>query len=378
MRWFLASRRRVVLVMLGVLVVLDLGRSLYARLGYARPTELWQPEPWVYTDLAWPPGNDLPATAPPGQRLYAQHCAVCHGPDGRGNGPAAPSLIPRPRDLTLGQFKYTSTPPGQPPSDADLLGVLANGLQASAMPAFGDLLSPDELHQIVSYIKGLSTVFTPSPPEPLTIPPRVAPDAASVAHGQQLYQASGCGGCHGADGRARTTLPDAKGYPVVSRDLTAPWSFRGGSAPEDVWRRVTTGLAPSPMPSIAAQTTPEERWDLVNYVLSLQRLPPWEAGGRLDGPGQQSDLVKRGEYLVHAAMCGLCHTQINPTGIYRGDDAYLAGGMRVGAYPHGVFVSRNLTSDPATGLGTWTAPQIAAAIRHGRSPTRLLNVWAIP
>jgi len=140
--------------MLGVLVVLDLGRSLYARLGYARPTALWQPAPWVYADLAWPPGHDLPATAPPGQRLYAQRCAVCHGPDGRGNGPAAPSLIPRPRDLTLGQFKYTSTPPGQPPSDADLLGVLANGLQASAMPAFGDLLSPDDLHQLVSYIKG--------------------------------------------------------------------------------------------------------------------------------------------------------------------------------------------------------------------------------
>jgi len=87
MRWFLASRRRVVLFMLGVLVVLDLGRSLYARLGYARPTELWQPEPRVYTDLAWPPGNNLPANAPPGQRLYAQRCAVCHGPDGRGNGP---------------------------------------------------------------------------------------------------------------------------------------------------------------------------------------------------------------------------------------------------------------------------------------------------
>src|SRR5262249_58417799 len=102
----------------------------------------------------------------------------------------------------------------------------------------------------------------------------------------------------------RTTLPDAKGYPIVSRDLTAPWSFRGGSAPEDVWRRLTTGLAPSPMPSIAAQTTPEERWDLVNYVLSLQRLPPWAAGGRLDRPGQQSDLIKRGEYLVHAEMCG--------------------------------------------------------------------------
>src|SRR5262249_51717445 len=122
--------------------------------------------------------------------------------------------------------------------------------------------------------RGSPPSLPPNPPEPLTIPPRVAPDAASVAHGQHLYQASGCGGCHGADGRARTTLPDAKGYPVVSRDLTVPWSFRGGSAPEDVWRRVTTGLAPSPMPSIAAQTTPEERWDLVDFVLSLQGLPP--------------------------------------------------------------------------------------------------------
>ena len=58
----------------------------------------------------------------------------------------------------------------------------------------------------------------------------------------------------------------------------------------------------------------------------------------------------RGEYLVHAEMCGLCHTMVNRTGIYRGDDAYVAGGMRVEVYPHGVFVTRNLTSDPETGV----------------------------
>lgn len=59
------------------------------------------------------------------------------------------------------------------------------------------------------------------------------------------------------------------------------------------------------------------------------------------------------QYLVHAEMCGLCHTQINRTGIYRGDDFYLAGGMRVGAYPHGVFVSRNF-SEQITVLGRST------------------------
>jgi mono/diheme cytochrome c family protein len=132
------------------------------------------------------------------------------------------------------------------------------------------------------------------------------------------------------------------------------------------------------MPSFADVTTPGERWDLVNYVLSLARRPPWESGGRLDGPGQHADLRTRGEYLVHAEMCGLCHTMINRTGIYRGDDAYLAGGMRVEAYPHGVFVTRNLTSDPETGLGRWTEAGIATALRTGRAPDRVLNLWGMP
>jgi cytochrome c553 len=77
-------------------------------------------------------------------------------------------------------------------------------------------------------------------------------------------------------------------------------------------------------------------------------------------------------------MCGLCHTQINRTGIYRGDDFYLAGGMRVEAYPHGVFITRNLTSDNETGVGRWTEAQIVNALRNGRAPDRLLSLWGMP
>jgi mono/diheme cytochrome c family protein len=88
--------------------------------------------------------------------------------------------------------------------------------------------------------------------------------------------------------------------------------------------------------------------------------------------------VKRGEYLIHAEMCGLCHTAIDRTGIYRADDAYLAGGMRVEAYPHGVLVSPNLTSDPATGLGNWSEEQIVDAITNGRAPDRVLNLFDMP
>jgi len=374
----LASRRRVFFAALGLLLVLDVGRSILGRLGYAHPTATWQPDPAVYADLTWPPGADLAADVPLGRRVYAQRCAVCHGPDGRGNGPAAPSLIPRPRDFTLGQFKYKSTAAGQPPTEADLMHVVATGLPASAMPYWRDILDSVETRAVVAYVKSMSRGFERPAPAPLAVPPRAAPTAASIARGRALFTTKGCIACHGSDGRARLVQKDAKGYPLVSRDLTAPWTFRGGSEPEQIWLRLTTGLAPGPMPSFAATTTAAERWDLVNYVGSLARIPPWAPGGRLDGPGQQADRVQRGEYLVHAEMCGLCHTAINRTGIYRADDFYLAGGMRVGIYPHGMYVSRNLTSDRATGLGMWTEEQIANAIRNGRSPKRVLSPHAMP
>ena len=372
------SRRYILLTAIVLLILLDIGRSLYARVGYAQPVQHWQPDPKVYADIAWPPGSDLPANAPNGQRVYAQHCQVCHGPDGRGNGPAAPSLIPRPRDFTLGDFKYKSTAAGQPPSDADWINVVANGLQASAMPYWKGILSDADIRDVVAYVKSFSPVFNQASSQAIPIPPRGQPDAGSIARGKTLFAAQACNSCHGNDARGGLTLKDAKGYPVISRDLTAPWTFRGGSAPEQIWLRLTAGLPTGPMRSFADKMTPQERWDVVNYVLSLARTPPWEPGGTFAGRGQQADLTRRGEYLVHAQICGLCHTMIDRTGIYRADDAYLAGGMRVGAYPHGVLVSRNLTSDPATGLGGWSEAQIVDALVNGRGRDRVLNVFDMP
>ena len=374
----LGSRRRVLVATLILLVALDLGRSIYAHVGYGHPIELWQPDPKQYADIAWPPGSDLPQGSSRGAIIYAQHCAVCHGPDGRGNGPAAPSLIPRPRDFTSGQFKYKSTPAADPPSDADLIGVVSRGLNASAMPYFHDLLPDADLREVVAYIKRFSPVFGTSVPHSLAIPPRIGATVDSIARGKALFNSRGCQACHGEDGRGGAALRDTKGYPVIARDLTAPWTFRGGNEPEQIWLRLTTGMVAGSMPAFAGNTTDGERWDVVNYILSIARIAPWESGGQLAGPGQQSDLTRRGAYLVHAEMCGLCHTMIDRSGIYRGDDYYLAGGMRVGAYPHGVLVSRNLTSDTETGLGNWSESQIVNALRNGRAEGRVLNMFAMP
>src|SRR5438105_7900232 len=107
-RW---PRAAIAFITLAILLALDAARSIEARRRYVKADSIWQPKAGIYVDLVWPPGTGIAANATTGQRVFARYCAVCHGPDGRGNGPAAPSLIPRPRDFTLGLYKFKSTPP---------------------------------------------------------------------------------------------------------------------------------------------------------------------------------------------------------------------------------------------------------------------------
>ncbi|HEY0329577.1 MAG TPA: c-type cytochrome [Rhodopseudomonas sp.] len=363
-------------VALTVYLALDVARSLIAHFGYTAPVSTWQPDPAQYRDVEWPPTAMVPPGASNGQRVYLENCAICHGPDGRGNGAAAPSMSPRPRDLTTAGYKYKSTPQGAAPTTADLRKVVADGLTASAMPFFRDMLTAAEIDDVVGYVEALRSVPARRA-APLLVPRRPPVTSANVAHGEGLYRAQGCATCHGAELGGGAVLTDAYGQPVTSRDLTAPWSFRGGARPQDVFLRLTTGLGASPMPSFA-DLPAADRWDLVAFLESRARAVPGEPGGVLGGPGQSQDALSRGRYLVRAGMCGLCHTEVSAKGIYR-DEHYLAGGTRVGAHPQGVFVSRNLTSDPDTGLGRWSEQQIVRAIRDGRTDDgRLLNVFSMP
>jgi mono/diheme cytochrome c family protein len=160
MYWLLRSRLGVVLVCGVLLLALDFGRSIWARVGLARPSAEYRPDPAQYADLTWPPGADFDRGAPLGARVFAQHCAICHGPNGRGNGPAAPSLFPRPRDFSSGRFKYKSTAAGEPPTDEDLLRTIRDGLPASAMPYFAGLLSTQELNVVAEQVKSYSSAFS--------------------------------------------------------------------------------------------------------------------------------------------------------------------------------------------------------------------------
>ena len=57
-------------------------------------------------------------------------------------------------------------------------------------------------------------------------------------------------------------------------------------------------------------------------------------------------LATKGEYLARAGDCIACHT--NPGG------ARFAGGLAM-ATPFGTIYSSNITPDPKTGIGSWSA-----------------------
>ncbi len=96
-----------------------------------------------------PQRNPIPATEQSvqlGHRLYRAHCAVCHGLDGRGDGPAAASLVPTPADL-----RRTARM-----ADPLLFSRITDGLPGTAMPAFRDVLSEEERWHVVNFLRALA------------------------------------------------------------------------------------------------------------------------------------------------------------------------------------------------------------------------------
>ena len=209
-----------------------------------------------------------------GAEDYRRYCAGCHGEKGNGEGENALHLDPRPRDFTAGVFKCRSTPTGSLPLDDDLFNTISRGLHASAMPSWAPLMRQQRV-DLVAYIKGFCPRFKDEKPEaPIAIPPETAASAESVTHGKELYNKMECFKCHGTDGHgngpAAVTLTDSKGRPISPYDFTSGERFKCGETNEDLYRIFMTGLDGTPMPSFADNIKPEDAWDLVHYLRTLQ------------------------------------------------------------------------------------------------------------
>jgi cbb3-type cytochrome oxidase subunit 1/cytochrome c553 len=195
------------------------------------------------------PGRSRPrATAPPptlprvavderARSLWRDHCAGCHGLEGRGDGPAAAWLQPPPPSLVVREFGATH-----------LAAALWNGVLGTAMPAWRD--QPlENLAALAAVVRAFADV------------PAEAPSDEVLTLGARVY-AGHCAECHGASGAGDGFA--AKELPVP------PTDFRGrrASFAENV-RVLAAGLEGTSMAPWTGRLTADELTAVAHYVRTL-------------------------------------------------------------------------------------------------------------
>jgi mono/diheme cytochrome c family protein len=96
---------------------------------------------------------------------FEDHCAVCHGSDGRGMTDIGRNLYPKAPDMA---GRGT-----QQRSDGELFHIISNGIRFTGMPGWGGEDSPEEIWQLVSFIRHLPAL-TPEELEQMK-PPQEKP-----------------------------------------------------------------------------------------------------------------------------------------------------------------------------------------------------------
>lgn len=120
--------------------------------------------PWGQNPLA---ADDAVALAL-GQVMYERHCAVCHGPTGRGDGPI----------IGQGRFPFAPSlvaPPATDLSDGYAYGIVRAG--RGLMPAYGARMTHVERWAVVTYMNRLQVDAAPAPAGTTPAPADTAPAA---------------------------------------------------------------------------------------------------------------------------------------------------------------------------------------------------------
>jgi mono/diheme cytochrome c family protein len=94
-----------------------------------------------------------------GQEIYVQYCALCHGPQGKGDGSLSANLDPKPRNHTDGAYMNAL-------SDAHLLKVIGDGGASVGlspiMPPWKAILSAQQIQDLVAFVRTLAVPpYTP-------------------------------------------------------------------------------------------------------------------------------------------------------------------------------------------------------------------------
>ena len=80
-----------------------------------------------------------------GAAIFSQSCAVCHGDIGKGDGPGAAALSPKPADLHADHVQGNS--------DGTIFWIVSHGREGTVMPAWNTLLSEEQRWDVVNFLR---------------------------------------------------------------------------------------------------------------------------------------------------------------------------------------------------------------------------------
>ncbi|MBI3126279.1 MAG: c-type cytochrome [Candidatus Tectomicrobia bacterium] len=282
--------------------------------------------------------------------LFRRYCSACHGLEGRGDGPNAPSLgETQPRDLTDPGYMRKL-------SDAHLLKVIAEGGRAVErspfMPPFGRTLPPGSLRALAAHVRSLharkeNTGKREAGPEEL---------------GARLVKELGCANCHKIGNLS--PQPVAPALKRAGEKFQAPWLVDFLRKPSRIRPHGYLPLSYSRMPSFRLSQPEAEK--LAAYLLaqgkpasSLPREAPQEEG--------------KGFQLLLQHGCRACHNYDENGAVAGPDLEKLKDRLRLEWTARFIEDPRAFdreASMPALGVPPADARQIAALLVKAAAPKK--------
>ena len=245
-------------------------------------------------------------------------------------------------------------------------------------------------------------VEAPKPPETKPSEPKqpeaIKPDPKVVERGAYIAKAGACVVCHTAIGPTGPDMANAFAGGLEMPDPAGTWRTPnitqdkgtgiGGWTDEQIGRSIREGVRPDNsqlyaiMPYMNYNRLSDD--DTKALVAFLRTVPavqkvvapnkdlkmgkppaPKPAGtaDAADGPGH-------GEYMASVMLCNHCHWTPDKNFAPAGPDKMFSGGLplEIPMLGTGTIFTRNITSDPATGIGKWTEEQIFTTIKTMTKP----------